>query len=71
MFELVMLLLFLSLITWEGDASYCHMKDPLPVPHEWYQSGDLLVGEISSQMAYNLHEIDFSGHPAQELYKIP
>lgn len=47
------------------------MKDPLPVPHEWYQLGELLIGEIASQIFYHLHEIDFSQHPAQELYKVP
>ncbi|XP_060110653.1 vomeronasal type-2 receptor 26-like [Heteronotia binoei] len=47
------------------------MKDPLPVPHEWFQPGDLLIGEITSQLFYHLHEIDFSQHPAQELYRDP
>ncbi|XP_077171488.1 vomeronasal type-2 receptor 26-like [Paroedura picta] len=47
------------------------MKDPLPVPHEWYQPGDVLVGEIVSHIFYYLHEITFSRDPAQELYRDP
>ncbi|XP_054850400.1 vomeronasal type-2 receptor 26-like [Eublepharis macularius] len=45
--------------------------DPLPVPHEWYQPGDFLIGGVLTQIGYHLHEIDFSRHPSEELYKDP
>ncbi|XP_054850396.1 vomeronasal type-2 receptor 26-like [Eublepharis macularius] len=64
-------LLLLPPVSCKAETTKCPMKDPLPVPHEWYQPGDVLVGGIVSQICYHLHEIDFSGHPAQELYKDP
>ncbi|XP_060110655.1 vomeronasal type-2 receptor 26-like [Heteronotia binoei] len=71
MLELVLLLLLLPSISCRAETTKCGMKDPLPVPHEWFQPGDLLIGEIASQLVYHLHEIDFSQHPAQELYRDP
>lgn len=71
MLELVLLLLLLPLIVCKAASIKCHMMDSFPIPNEWYQSGDFLIGEIASQLFYHLHEIDFKRHPAEELYKVP
>ncbi|XP_054850399.1 vomeronasal type-2 receptor 26-like [Eublepharis macularius] len=71
MLKVVVLLLLLPLILCKAEATKCLMKDPLPVPHEWYQPGDLLIGGMSSQMGYHVHEIEFRQHPSQVLYKEP
>lgn len=71
MLELVMLLLLLPSISSKADTTKCHMKDPLPVPHEWYQPGDFLIGEMASHLFYLMDEIAFSRHPAQDLYRDP
>ncbi|XP_077773979.1 vomeronasal type-2 receptor 26-like [Podarcis muralis] len=49
----------------------CPAGDPIPVPHEWYQPGDLLIGEIASQIIYFFPEVDFKQHNSQELFAIP
>ncbi|XP_015267826.1 PREDICTED: vomeronasal type-2 receptor 26-like [Gekko japonicus] len=42
--------------------------DPLPIPHEFYQPGDLLIGGIVSQV-FNFHNTpDFTLQPAQMLF---
>ncbi|XP_054836280.1 vomeronasal type-2 receptor 26-like [Eublepharis macularius] len=47
------------------------MKDSIPIPHEWYQPGDLLIGGIAFLSVYHFHELTFNGHPSQELLKLP
>ncbi|XP_025032849.1 vomeronasal type-2 receptor 26-like [Python bivittatus] len=44
------------------------MTDPFPIPHEWYQPGDLLIGGVASQNVYAFSEHLFHEHPSQELY---
>ncbi|KAM6451845.1 vomeronasal type-2 receptor 26-like [Liasis olivaceus] len=44
------------------------MVDTFPVPHEWYQPGDLLIGGMTSQNLYAFSEHSFHEHPSQELY---
>ncbi|XP_054836283.1 vomeronasal type-2 receptor 26-like [Eublepharis macularius] len=47
------------------------MKDSIPIPHEWYQPGDLLIGGTAFLSLYHFHELTFDGHPSQELLKVP
>lgn len=49
----------------------CPENDPLPIPHDWYQAGDLLIGGITSQVVYNLHEPFFEKHPSRSLPEVP
>ncbi|XP_062993255.1 vomeronasal type-2 receptor 26-like [Elgaria multicarinata webbii] len=41
--------------------------DAIPVPHDWYQPGNLLIGAIASQTCYMFNEMSFMNHPFQEL----
>ncbi|XP_053117093.1 vomeronasal type-2 receptor 26-like [Hemicordylus capensis] len=54
----------LPLMAYRIDAIKCPENDPLPVPHEWYQPGNLLIGGISSQIIYIF---SFKKHPSQDL----
>ncbi|XP_060112527.1 vomeronasal type-2 receptor 26-like [Heteronotia binoei] len=49
----------------------CSKNDPVPIPHAWYQSGDILIGEIASQFVYSHHTVDFKKHPSQGLFEAP
>ncbi|XP_061446334.1 vomeronasal type-2 receptor 26-like [Rhineura floridana] len=53
------------------DTMQCPINAPLPVPHEWNQPGDLLIGGIASQIIYIFPEVDFKKHPSQELFDSP
>ncbi|XP_054850473.1 vomeronasal type-2 receptor 26-like [Eublepharis macularius] len=65
-------LLFLSpLLAFELDKMKCFLNDPLPVPHEWYQPGGLLIGGIASQVFYHVSDLSFCKHPSQELSNFP
>ncbi|XP_054850388.1 vomeronasal type-2 receptor 26-like [Eublepharis macularius] len=47
------------------------LNKPVPVPHEWYQSGDILIGGITSHIFYYFHEITFKVNPSQEFLEVP
>ncbi|KAK9398118.1 type-2 vomeronasal receptor [Crotalus adamanteus] len=47
----------------------CPEVDPFPIPHKWYQPGDLLIGGMTSQIIYAFSEHLFYEHPFQELYE--
>nr|XP_056719705.1 vomeronasal type-2 receptor 26-like [Euleptes europaea] len=49
----------------------CSKPDPLPIPHEQYQPGDLLLGGISSLITYCLHSLSFEEHPSKKLFEVP
>lgn len=50
----------------------CLASSPLPVPHERYQSGGLLIGGIVSQIIYFFPKVSFKEHPSKELdFNIP
>ncbi|XP_060112548.1 vomeronasal type-2 receptor 26-like [Heteronotia binoei] len=48
----------------------CPQNDPIPVPHEWYQPGELLVGGMSSQIIYNPNYFKFETHPLKDLFGV-
>nr|XP_056719688.1 vomeronasal type-2 receptor 26-like [Euleptes europaea] len=52
-----------------GDFIRCPESDPLHVPHEWYQSGDLLIGGITSQVFYIFFKYSFKRYPASEFFE--
>ncbi|XP_060137369.1 vomeronasal type-2 receptor 26-like [Zootoca vivipara] len=55
----------------KADTRKCHVNDPLPVPHEWYQPGSLIIGGITSHISYHFHELSFYGLPSHELFEVP
>ncbi|XP_053216428.1 vomeronasal type-2 receptor 26-like [Podarcis raffonei] len=46
----------------------CPETDTFPVPHEWYQSGGLIIGGIASQFYYSFLEDFFKDNPSQNLF---
>ncbi|XP_061446350.1 vomeronasal type-2 receptor 26-like [Rhineura floridana] len=67
MLVLVTLLLQLPLVACKTEASTCPGSEPIPLPHEWYQPGRLLIGGVSSQIMYLFPQLSFQDHPSQEL----
>ncbi|XP_032092315.1 vomeronasal type-2 receptor 26-like [Thamnophis elegans] len=51
------------------NALKCPEVDPIPIPHEWYQPGDLLIGGMASQNLYAFSEHSFYEDPLQELFQ--
>ncbi|XP_032092480.1 vomeronasal type-2 receptor 26-like [Thamnophis elegans] len=51
------------------NALKCPEVDAFPVPHEWYQPGEVLIGGMASQIIYAFSEHLFYEHPSQELYE--
>lgn len=47
---------------------HCPNSDPLQVPHEWYQSGDLVISGIMSQMLYAPFKHSFRKHPSKDFF---
>uniref|UniRef100_A0ABM5GQ50 Vomeronasal type-2 receptor 26-like n=1 Tax=Pogona vitticeps TaxID=103695 RepID=A0ABM5GQ50_9SAUR len=41
--------------------------DPLPILHEFYQPGNLVIGGIISQVIFHYDNVSFKEHPAKEL----
>ncbi|XP_060137366.1 vomeronasal type-2 receptor 26-like [Zootoca vivipara] len=46
----------------------CPETETFPVPHEWYQSGGLIIGGIASQFYYSIIEDLFKENPSQNLF---
>ncbi|XP_054836286.1 vomeronasal type-2 receptor 26-like [Eublepharis macularius] len=69
MLRLLVLLLLLPCIAHKADTMKCTMEE-VPIPHEWYQPGDILIGGITSQVIYHFHELSFEDF-SQELFDVP
>ncbi|XP_054836289.1 vomeronasal type-2 receptor 26-like [Eublepharis macularius] len=67
MLELWVLLLLLSCIARKIDKE-CTIKE-IPIPHEWYQPGDLIIGGIASQFNYQVHEQTFEKYISHEMFE--
>ncbi|XP_033026232.1 vomeronasal type-2 receptor 26-like [Lacerta agilis] len=57
-------------VVYKADSVQCAMKDPFPVPHEWYQPGDFIIGGISSQLFYVFYEVYFREHPSRDVFDV-
>lgn len=49
----------------------CTGNDPLLVPNEWYQPGEILIGGIVSHIYCILPEVYFDNPPSQEWINTP
>nr|XP_034991197.1 vomeronasal type-2 receptor 26-like [Zootoca vivipara] len=47
------------------------MNDPLRIPHEYFQSGDLIIGSIVSQSLPFSDFVNFDQHPNEMLFEEP
>ncbi|XP_028560688.2 vomeronasal type-2 receptor 26-like [Podarcis muralis] len=70
MLDLVKVLLLLPIACGVGNRK-CPTNVPIPVEHEWYQGGDLLICGMTSHIIYHFSEVSFRRHPSQELYEFP
>ncbi|XP_077169295.1 vomeronasal type-2 receptor 26-like [Paroedura picta] len=43
----------------------CHVRDPLPISHEFYQPGDLVIGMLVSQVLFLDRSTHFRERPSQ------
>ncbi|XP_061447707.1 vomeronasal type-2 receptor 26-like [Rhineura floridana] len=62
----VLLLILLGHTVCKTHSINCSIHDdPLPIPHEFYQPGELLIGEIVSQVFFLYNLLSFKEQPAQ------
>ncbi|XP_077776746.1 vomeronasal type-2 receptor 26-like [Podarcis muralis] len=62
---LLLLLLLLPNMVFKVHTSKCVGSNPVHVPHDWYETSDLLIGGMASLMHYFSPEIVFNMHPSQ------
>ncbi|XP_077773967.1 vomeronasal type-2 receptor 26-like [Podarcis muralis] len=53
-----------------SNSTRCPRNNPFPIPHEWYQPGDLIIGGIVSQNCYVFFDVLFKEHPSQNLFDV-
>ncbi|KAF7234851.1 hypothetical protein EYD10_18247 [Varanus komodoensis] len=63
----ILLFLWLQLTPTESKShsDICAMDDTFQLPHQYYQTGDLIVGMITSQFGCVFHEAFFCDHPKE------
>ncbi|XP_042329688.1 vomeronasal type-2 receptor 26-like [Sceloporus undulatus] len=44
--------------------------DPLPIPHEFYQPGDFIIGAVVSQVGFFYDEVSFTSQSTEELSEL-
>nr|XP_056720316.1 vomeronasal type-2 receptor 26-like [Euleptes europaea] len=47
----------------------CHVRDPLPISHDFYQPGDYVIGILVSHVLFREHSTNFSEEPSRMLTK--
>ncbi|KAG6466941.1 type-2 vomeronasal receptor [Crotalus adamanteus] len=65
------MLFFLLFPLFRVKSLPCHPGEPIPVPNEWYQQGDLIIGGMVSMANYHFNELSFQQHPSQEYFGNP
>ncbi|XP_015673779.1 vomeronasal type-2 receptor 26 [Protobothrops mucrosquamatus] len=65
----VLLLVFLPRVVCMISSTKCSINDPLPFLHKQYQSGDLIVVDILSQIYIFYAMINFTERPSKELFE--
>ncbi|XP_039220530.1 vomeronasal type-2 receptor 1-like [Crotalus tigris] len=67
-----MKMLFLLMLLMHKVATLrCPSSEAFPVPHEWFQPGDLVIGGMVSHIFYHFYEIEFKEHPSLKPYDLP
>ncbi|XP_054850029.1 vomeronasal type-2 receptor 26-like [Eublepharis macularius] len=51
--------------TFNTDRKKCTSGDPVPIPHRYFQSGDFVIGGITSQFSVPFAQNNFHQHPSQ------
>ncbi|XP_033026251.1 vomeronasal type-2 receptor 26-like [Lacerta agilis] len=68
MLMLLVLLFLMPSVSNIDNTIGCTVNVPVPVPHEWYQPGDLITGGIVTHIYYVFYEVFFKEHPTQNLF---
>ncbi|XP_034957594.2 vomeronasal type-2 receptor 26-like [Zootoca vivipara] len=68
---LMLILILLCHSVCKTHSINCSIYDPLPVPHEYYQPGDLVIGEIVSQVVIMSDKLTFTKPPTETLIDEP
>ncbi|XP_077774126.1 vomeronasal type-2 receptor 26-like [Podarcis muralis] len=68
---LLLLLLLLPNIVSQGQSTKCTTNNPVHVPHEWYEPGDLVIGAMASHIYYIVPKLSFKKHPSQDFIDAP
>nr|XP_028560612.1 vomeronasal type-2 receptor 26-like [Podarcis muralis] len=68
---LLLLLLLLPNIVSQGQSAKCATNNPVHVPHEWYEPGDLVIGAMASHIYYIVRTVSFKKHPSQHFIDAP
>ncbi|XP_077169304.1 vomeronasal type-2 receptor 26-like [Paroedura picta] len=73
--EMLLLLLLLvlpcNIVCWMSSINCSINHDPFPIPHNFYQPGDLLIGGIASQVLYFNNPPSFLEHPSRMVLDEP
>ncbi|XP_028566939.2 vomeronasal type-2 receptor 26-like [Podarcis muralis] len=67
----ILLLILLPLTTCNIPLVQCPTSDPLPILHKYYQSGDLMIAGIMSQVYTFINKITFKERPSAKLFDDP
>ncbi|XP_039180273.1 vomeronasal type-2 receptor 116-like [Crotalus tigris] len=52
---------------WNSPIHSCKLRDPLPIVHKYYQSGDLIIAAIIYQVFFLSNEITFQSVPSYDV----
>ncbi|XP_077169571.1 vomeronasal type-2 receptor 26-like [Paroedura picta] len=75
--EILLVLMLLLMVPpchvmcWRSSINCSISDDPFPIPHNFYQPGNLLIGGIASQVAFFHNPPSFLEHPARMVVDDP
>ncbi|XP_015670506.1 vomeronasal type-2 receptor 116-like [Protobothrops mucrosquamatus] len=52
---------------WNSPIHTCNLRDPVPIVHKYYQSGDLIIAAIIYQVFFLSNEITFQSVPSRDV----
>ncbi|XP_077774143.1 vomeronasal type-2 receptor 26-like [Podarcis muralis] len=71
MLVVLLLLFLLPNVGCKEHSLKCTQSNPAHIHHEWYESGDLLLGEMSSHIHYVFPKVLFNEHPSRVMIDNP
>ncbi|XP_060110748.1 vomeronasal type-2 receptor 26-like [Heteronotia binoei] len=66
MVKSLLMLMLLPHVACKIHPVKCTGDNPLQIPHQWYQPGEILIGEISTHIAFLSHDTSFKKHPSED-----
>uniref|UniRef100_A0A670J6Y3 Receptor ligand binding region domain-containing protein n=1 Tax=Podarcis muralis TaxID=64176 RepID=A0A670J6Y3_PODMU len=68
---MLLCLLLLSNMVCKVNTIKCARNSAVYIPHEWYESGDLLIGGVATHINYIFPKLLFNEHPPQFWVDVP